>query len=357
MVGWGEAARFETTGPDAFDEAARWWREWLSGHRRQGAPGPVAFGSFGFAGGRSVLIVPRVVIGRLGGVTWQTIVDDAEPAGTTARRPVPRVRWLEDGAEFERWDAAVCEVLRRLRDTSLAKVVLARGIDGVLDDVLDLRTAVGLLADRFPTCWSFAVDGLFGATPELLVRTASRAVSSLVLAGTSWDDRQLRNTGRIAAEHAYAVRSVVDALRQSGAELDPCGEPEMLRLANVTHLATKVTGRLADGVQSVSLAGRLHPTAAVCGTPTRQAFDTISEVEGIDRGRYAGPVGWMDADGDGEWCIALRCAQAEGRSVRAFAGAGIVEGATSSVEWAEVAAKFGAIRGLFADDQVLAGCR
>jgi menaquinone-specific isochorismate synthase len=198
------------------------------------------------------------------------------------------------------------------------------------------------------------VDGLLGATPEMLVRREKGLVTSRVLAGTirrtGDDDRDLALAGSLARsskdleEHEYAVRSVADALDPYCSGMNVPETPFVLHLPNVMHLATDVTGVLRSGgdASSLGLAAALHPSAAVCGTPTAAAAAMISELEGMDRGRYAGPVGWMDASGDGEWGIALRCAQVDpqdGRRLRLFAGCGIVAGSDPEAELAESTAK------------------
>jgi menaquinone-specific isochorismate synthase len=210
------------------------------------------------------------------------------------------------------------------------------------------------LSSTYPSCWTFAVDGLVGATPELLVRRTGDIVTSRVLAGTvrrQGDEQSdaslaqsLLDSGKDLAEHEYAVHSVARALAAHCTDLDVPDRPHVLPLANVQHLATDITGRLADEASVLVLAATLHPTAAVCGTPTERALTVINEVEGMDRDRYAGPVGWLDASGDGEFGIALRCAHISEQSVRAFAGCGIVAASDPDEELAESVAKLVPIR-------------
>jgi menaquinone-specific isochorismate synthase len=179
-------------------------------------------------------------------------------------------------------------------------------------------------------------------------------VVSRVLAGTigrgtdAVDDAQhaaaLLHSGKDRLEHELAVRSVAEALAPFCSDLVVPRAPEIVRLANVQHLQTDVTGRLANGESALQLAAALHPTAAVCGTPTGAARQAISVLEGFDRGRYAGPVGWVDARGDGAFGIALRCARVSGREVRMYAGAGIVRGSVPAAELAETQDKLVAIR-------------
>ena len=231
----------------------------------------------------------------------------------------------------------------------LDKVVLARDVVATADGPVDVRHLLVRLAAAYPSCWTFSVDGLVGATPELLVRRTGDLVTSRVLAGTvrrRGDDqtdaglaRALLASDKDTEEHEYAVRSVARALAAHCTDLDVPSRPHVLELANVQHLATDVTGRLADSATVLALAASLHPTAAVCGTPTERAFALIAELEQMDRGRYAGPVGWFDRHGDGEFGIALRCARVEDDQVRAFAGCGIVAGSEPADEVAESNAK------------------
>ena len=205
-------------------------------------------------------------------------------------------------------------------------------------------------------CWTFHVEGLFGATPEMLVRRERGLVTSRVLAGTirrtGDDERDLALAATLARsskdleEHEYAVRSVADALDPHCSSMNVPEAPFVLHLPNVMHLATDVAGVVHDSgtVSSLKLAESLHPSAAVGGTPTTPALALITEIEGMQRGRYAGPVGWIDASGDGEWGLALRSAEVLGDSVRLFAGCGIVAGSDPEAELAESQAKLVPVR-------------
>jgi menaquinone-specific isochorismate synthase len=242
------------------------------------------------------------------------------------------------------------------------KVVLARDEWVETDRPLDLRTVASRLAATFPTCWTYCVDGLIGATPELLVRSSHGLVTSRVLAGTirrTADDganlaqaAALARSSKDLEEHKFAVASVAQSLAAFTDELSVPEVPYVLHLANVMHLASDVAGVLRgqgelDRPLSLDIAGALHPTAAVCGTPTAPALRVLTALEGADRGRYAGPVGWMNAAGDGEWGIALRGAQTSPgrRRARLFAGGGIVRASVPEEELAETEAKFAAMRG------------
>lgn len=255
------------------------------------------------------------------------------------------------------WLAAVDAAVRELEDpdAALEKVVLARDLLVRTAAPLDPAVLARRLAARFPTCFTFVHEGLVGATPELLVRRTGIEVDALVLAGsasrgtTAEDDRQvgaaLRASAKDRAEHHHAVRSVRAALAPHCPALEVEAEPHLLRLANVQHLATRVRGRLAEPTTTLlHLADDLHPTAAVCGTPTGAALARIHDLEGMDRGRYAGPVGWVDAAGDGELGIALRCAELTSAGARLFAGAGIVAGSRPEAELEETRLKLAAMR-------------
>jgi menaquinone-specific isochorismate synthase len=262
------------------------------------------------------------------------------------------------------WCVAVAAAVARIDAGELAKVVLARDLFVTADRPLDPRRLLLRLAERFPDTWTFAVDGLLGATPELLLRRTGRVLESRVLAGTARrgagaDDERLAAALAASAkdhtEHAYAVDSLADALRPFCSELSVPAEPDLLTLPNVRHLASDVRGRQRDDDPSglLELVGAVHPTAAVGGTPTDRATELIRELEGMDRGRYAGPVGWLDARGDGEFGLAIRCAELtgaeDGRQARLFAGCGIVTGSDPVAELAETQAKLAAFQAALED--------
>jgi menaquinone-specific isochorismate synthase len=367
LIGWGEAARLVVSGADRFEQAVRWWRALnlgahVSDKVRVPGTGPVVFGSFAFADGptSSVLVLPQVVLGRRNGRTWLTYVGPAEPepdGPVPAARGPEHVRVTDGALTPDAWRDAVATAVKRIRAGELSKVVLARDLIARADAPVDIRHLVRGLAQRYPACFTFSVSGLVGATPELLVERQGEHVVSRVLAGTAWGTDGPDAAARLMAsakdreEHDYAVRSAFDAIAPYCTELTAPQRPTVMELANVMHLATEVTGTLRSraslngtATDALSLAGLLHPTAAVCGTPTRRAGRVIGDLEGMDRGRYAGPVGWMDARGDGEWGIALRCAEVDGAHLRLFAGCGIVSGSDPESEFAEAQAKFVAVR-------------
>ena len=371
LVGWGEAAVLRPSGPDRFAEARAWWEELARTavvRDEVGEPGTglVCFGSFAFADdpGDSVLVVPEVVVGRRGDRTWVTTVGSA---GITSAPALQRhqdvdapqdVTWADGAISGAAWESVVAEAVGRINAGELEKVVLARDLVATADADVDVRWPLRRLAEGYPMCWTFHVDGLFGATPEMLVRRERGLVTSRVLAGTirrtGDDERDLALAATLARsskdleEHEYAVRSVAEALAPHCTSMNVPESPFVLHLPNVMHLATDVAGVAGDGAvdhaSSLTLAEALHPSAAVGGTPTSSAVALIDEIEGMDRGRYAGPVGWMDATGDGEWGIALRSAEVDGPRVRLFAGCGIVADSDPEAELAEAQAKFVPVR-------------
>jgi menaquinone-specific isochorismate synthase len=369
LAGWGEAARVTLpAGADRFTAAEKWLREVADGAdiddrvRRRGS-GLVAFGTFTFddASDGSVLIVPRTILGRDGtGNAWlTTITPEGEPAWTPgpSKPPVPPgdLRWHDGSLSAPEWEQTVGEAVRRITHSAdLHKVVLARDLHASADIRIDARVLLRWLAARYPGCFTFACDGLVGATPELLIRKDGWEVSSLVLAGTTTrgatqaDDsalaRALLGSAKENEEHEYAAASLRDTLSPLCAAMYIAPRPELIRLPNVQHLGTRVRGTLAAARSALTLVAAVHPTAAVGGTPTDVAVEVIRELESMDRERYAGPVGWVDADGNGEWGIALRCAQLDGNRARLFAGCGIVAGSDPAAELAETESKLRPMR-------------
>ena len=365
LVGWGVAAEVRTHGDTRFADAVKWWSETIAratvrDEVTEPGTGLVSFGTFAFADepGDSILVVPRVVVGRRGDTTWLTTVGElSEPIAPVARASAPGTISFADGAlNGEQWMSVVADAVARISAGDLEKVVLARDLIATASEPVDVRWPLGRLAETYPMCWTFHVDGMFGATPEMLVRRERGLVTSRVLAGTirrtGDDERDLALAATLARsskdleEHEYAVRSVADALEPHCSSMNVPEAPFVLHLPNVMHLATDVAGVVHDAatVTSLQLAEALHPSAAVGGTPTTVATDLITRIEGMDRDRYAGPVGWMDASGDGEWGIALRSARVEGRTVRLFAGCGIVADSDPAAELAEAQAKFVPVR-------------
>ena len=368
LVGWGRAATFTARGPERFAAADTWWRTQVARSVSRddvGRPGSglVAFGSFAFAdeGEGTTLVVPEIVVGRRDGISWITTIGTtfSTPPTLTPREELgvgPDVAFEDDETRRARWRDTVATAVARIAAGDLDKVVLARSVDAVSDQVIDVRRPLRRLAAQYPSCWTFHIDGFFGSTPEMLVRLEGGLVTSRVLAGTirrSGDDQRdlalaasLAHSSKDLEEHEYAVASVAEALAPHCTGMNVPEAPFVLHLPNVMHLATDVTGVLRDDASALSLAAALHPSAAVGGTPRPAAVALIAKIEDLDRARYAGPVGWIGADGDGEWGIGLRSAQLldGGRRVRLFAGCGIVAESVPADELAESDAKLVPVR-------------
>ena len=373
LAGWGEAVRVTLpAGEDRFTAGEKWLRSVFDVAKvddrvRVRGSGPVAFGTFTFdaSSDGSVLVVPRVVLGRDGhGQAWLTTVAES---GQALGRPLPPntglvsptgLSWQEGSLPGPRWEQAVAEAVAAIKAGGLRKVVLARDVFGTAAEPIDARILLQRLAVRYPGCFTFACDGMIGATPELLVRRAGREVSALVLGGTlprgedAAEDEalgeELLASAKNNEEHAYAVVSIREALAPLCEVLEVETRPALLKFPNLQHLGTRVRGTLAGGgtpKSALALAATMHPPAAVCGTPTGAALDLIRELEHMDRERYAGPVGWMDAEGNGEFGIAIRSAQLSGRTARLFAGCGIVAGSEPAAELAETMVKLQPMRG------------
>ncbi|MFG1699822.1 isochorismate synthase MenF [Nonomuraea sp. NPDC049309] len=358
LVGWGEAARVAVPpGPGRF----AWARKWLStvlgeaqvdDSVRTPGSGAVAFGSFTFdedAHG-SVLVVPRAVLARRGGRAWLTTIGESPLETFTPIRDPGRISYGDGSLSAPEWEHVVAQAAKRIREGELEKVVLARDLVATAERPIDVRLLLTRLARRYPECYTFSVAGLVGATPELLIRRTGQEIESLVLAGTTprgtdRADDLARGAALLASakdrhEHECAIASVRQTLAPLCSSLTTPDEPELLVLPNVQHLASHVTGRLADGASVLDVVAAMHPTAAVGGTPTHTAIQVIRELEGMDRAGYAGPVGWIDAHGDGEWGIALRSGLIQGRRARLFAGGGIMGDSDPAAELAEAQAKF-----------------
>jgi menaquinone-specific isochorismate synthase len=377
LVGWGETARITLpAGEDRFTAGEKWLRALFDGAQvddqvSEPGSGLVAFGSFTFdsASDGSVLVVPGTVIGRRNGRSWLTTISPAaglvpQPRVAPEGAPTPvtapaELRWHDGSLTAPEWERAVAAAVTRIRAGDLRKVVLARDLFATASAPIDLRLMLRRLSGQYPDCYTFACADLVGATPELLIRRQDADISALVLAGTFPRGRDAAEDAALGAallasakeneEHEYAVAGVRSTLAALCDRLDVDPAPSLLRYANVQHLGTRVTGRLAapraGGEHSVlALAAALHPTGAVCGTPAETAMELIRDLEGMDRGRYAGPVGWIDARGNGEWGIALRCAEVDGRRARLFAGCGIVAGSDPAAELAETQVKFAPMR-------------
>jgi menaquinone-specific isochorismate synthase len=300
------------------------------------AAGPRAVGALPFSGtGR--LIVPARIVGRDGdGRAWCTTIDAPSPAPELhLAPPEPTAFTVTAQSTLDDWRRNVDAVLA---DTTVAKVVLARTVTVAADRPFVIRTVLARLHASQPGCVVYADGGFVGASPELLVRRKGDAVVCRPLAGTGLSPNALRDSRKDQHEHQLVVEAVVDALTKH-CDVVHANPAASLQFADVAHLATVVTAR-APHATAVDLAAALHPTPAVAGTPRDRALALIAELETSPRGRYAGPFGWVDARGDGEFVVSLRGADIDGAHATLHAGAGIVTGSDADAEWAETGAKF-----------------
>jgi menaquinone-specific isochorismate synthase len=363
LVGFGEYKKFEVKGENRFKEAKTWWEERVSEFKIQNnvhgsGTGPILFSSFSFDPNEiSVLVIPEILIGQKNGKSWITWIGDVKQPNLEKINIAPvsgEIKWQEGSLSEQAWQSQVSSAINAIKSNKLEKVVLARDITATSKTEIGVRSLLQRLEIEYPSTWIFLVDGLIGATPELLVRLSKSLVTSRVLAGTirktGNEDRDLTLAASLAKsskdleEHEYAVRSVADALAPFCSSTNVPEAPFVLHLSNVMHLATDVTGVLNDSAKQsdiFTLIAQLHPSAAVCGTPALEAKKLIVELEQMNRQRYAGPVGWIDANNDGEIAIALRCGQLSNdrNSIRIFAGCGIVAGSDPATEFAESQAK------------------
>ncbi|MEU6374874.1 isochorismate synthase [Streptomyces sp. NPDC046909] len=326
-------------------------RDALAALRRPDAPAPVVVGSIPFApDAPPALAVPDMVhwappLREDPLVALPVPHDDGRPDWEVREVPAP-----------ERYGAAVAAAVARMRAGEFDKVVLARTLELTSRREPDLRAMLRRLAQRDPAGYTFAVPSgpgrtLIGASPELLVSREGGRLTANPLAGSAPRSGDLAEDVRRAVallesekdlhEHAVVVAAVRQALAPFCRRIEVPERPTLVRTATMWHLSTTVTGELAaPDTTALDLASALHPTPAVCGTPTELARRVIAESEPFDRGPYTGMVGWQDADGDGEWVVTIRCAEAEGRALRLFAGAGVVAASSPEAETAETAAKF-----------------
>ena len=363
LVGFGEYKKLEVVGADRFKKAREWWSTEIANFSihnnvHGSGTGPILFTSFAFDENQpSVLIIPQIVIGQKNGKSWITwIGEQSQPDISQLKNAAisGEITWDAGSISEDKWRNQVAAAIAAIKSDQLEKVVLARDLSAHSTTEIDARQLIKKLEIEYPSTWLFLVDGLVGATPELLVRLNKSLVTSRVLAGTirktGDEDRDLALAASLAKsskdleEHEYAVRSVADALAPFCTSTNVPESPFVLHLSNVMHLATDVTGVLNDSAKPTdifTLISELHPSAAVCGTPTDTAKKLIRELEEMNRGRYAGPVGWIDVHGDGEIAIALRCGQLthNNKSIRIFAGCGIVAGSDPEKEFAESQAK------------------
>ena len=386
MVGFGEAARFESTGPERFAEARAWWGAAVAAAQTTndvGLPGtgPVAFASFSFSftsARSSRMVVPEIVVGRHDDASWLTYTTADPHAELSIQAAEERLALLLDDVSEEHelypgddrlvtgavseddYRERVAAGVRAINDGRLTKLVLARDAVAELGAPIAVAQVLRELALRYADCWTYSMDGLIGSTPEMLIQVDGTRARARVLAGTldraaapagdaDYAHRLLSGDEKQRHEHGLAIDSLTAQLGPLVTGMDAPDEPFVLELPNVWHLASDVEAQLrVDGgatPSALDLAEVLHPTAAVCGTPTKAAGALIRELEGMDRGPYAGPVGWVDAAGNGEFGIALRGGVVESPTrVRLYAGCGIVGASDPEAELAESWAKMRPMR-------------
>ena len=362
FIAFGSYKTHRVSGKKRFADASSWWKNELSQLEIKNnvhgvGTGHILFASFAFAEEEpSVLTIPEIVVAQKNGKSWITWIGNGQPelVSQIIDQVGLNLTWSQGALSDEEWRSAVNASVTKIKEGELEKVVLARDLIAHADKEINPAALIQSLETEYPSTWLFLVDNLIGATPELLVRLSKSLVTSRVLAGTirrtGDEERDFALAGSLAKsskdleEHEYAVRSVAEALEPFASSTNVPDAPFVLHLPNVMHLATDVTGVINDSATKVDifkLISALHPSAAVCGTPTDVARDVITELESMNRARYAGPVGWIDAHGDGEMGIALRCGQIaeDRRSIRLFAGCGIVAGSSAEQELAESQAK------------------
>lgn len=387
LVGLGEAIRFTADGPERFSSLRRWWTGVAAAASVQDdvelpGTGPVAFSSIAFSGTsayQSRLIVPRLLVGRSGDSGWLTLITDDPQAELSAEAAEAELAALLEDASAERnlspggdqlvpgrvseaqYEESVRAGVRAIASGELSKLVLARDAVAELGSPLAVSQVVRELALRYADCWTYSIDGLIGSTPEMLVKVTANTARARVLAGTldratapagdgSYAARMLTGNEKQRHEHRLAIDSLTAELGPLVTGMIAPEEPFVLELPNVWHLASDVEAQLRvheDGTSpsALDLAEVLHPTAAVCGTPTATADALIRKLEDMDRGPYAGPVGWVDASGNGEFGIALRGGVIESPTrVRLYAGCGIVAASDPVAELAESWAKMRPMR-------------
>jgi salicylate biosynthesis isochorismate synthase/menaquinone-specific isochorismate synthase len=393
LAALGCAHAIEDHGPQRFRRVAAEWRA-LASHAQAGAPdgppgaGLVALGGFAFAdaGGRAPhwagfapasLHVPEVAIARAGDDARLTLAalahPDDDPAALLARleerlaglesRPLPLLDPAPAGRTAvssvmppEHYEHAVADAVARIRAGELEKVVLAREVAVHAPQDHRAPAVFDTLRQAFPECFVFCVgrgDAAFlAASPELLVRREGSRAQTVALAGSirrsadpAVDDHlgeQLLRSAKDREEQAIVARRITHALRAHAVWVTAPEEPTVIKVANIQHLATPIRAQLRHPVSALELAGHLHPTPAV-GAEPREGVAVIPALEGLDRGWYAGAIGWTDASEDGEFCVGLRCALLRGREARCYAGVGVVRDSDPAAELAETEVKLGAL--------------
>ncbi|AZL05089.1 isochorismate synthase [Brevibacterium aurantiacum] len=384
LIGFGRTLRIRARGRDRFTELSKAWKAITDAASIEDevdllGSGLMCFATVAYSGESevdSLIHVPEFVLGRRGGRVWMTsiITEGATPVPPVLKsEPLRRVTSATSSPgdlDSSSWADLVAKVSQMLtpvgdsaevdpftEDSTLRKIVLARDELVTSDDDIDVRSVLGELNRSYPSCWTFDVAGLIGSTPELLIGVENARVTSRVLAGTYRVEndptsempaaRKLLSAHKDSTEHAFAIASLQRSLSSVADDVSVDERPHLLPLANVIHSASDASAHLPEDscLNALDIAAAVHPTAAVGGYPQASAIAHVDELEPLDRGRYSGPVGWMDDRGNGQFGIALRCGQLEDRNrIRLFAGAGIMPDSDPLAEVAETEAKFAPMR-------------
>ena len=361
LIGWGEEHRLETTGPNRVLELDSLWKDLvaqaeITDEVNLSGSGLVSFGSIAFSDQSkttSVLVIPKVVVGKQGDTLWLTTIniDEAEALKLIDLDSNFTSASFEPGQiSKDQYLLNVEKGLEVIASGQIQKVVLARDLSASVSKDFNINPALRKLEKKFDSCYIYSVAGMFGASPELLVKVSHSEFSARVLAGTAGRGTDpgvdqaigsaLIESPKNRAEHKFAIDSLVASLSEFTKEITVDSEPFSIALPNLWHLASDVKAMLSSDSTSLQVVNALHPSAAVAGTPRDKALEVIEEIENVNRGRYAGPVGWLGADGDGVWAIALRGAQLSNGKLTAFAGCGIVSGSDAQAELDEAILKF-----------------
>jgi menaquinone-specific isochorismate synthase len=410
LAALGEALTLQASGAERFASVADRWRALSAAAVSDPADepagaGPVAVGGFSFAGDGggaphwrgfepASLVVPEVALTRskrkdetkdgeakpVVGLTLTSLASPDDLPEELLERleqrlselrtselplldPAPTGRFqVASAMPPEHYEQAVARAVERIAAGDLEKIVLAREVQVHAPQDYDPAAVFGVLREEFPSCFVFCVGRgdatLIAASPELLIRREGHRVSTLALAGSTRRSadpavdehlgEQLLRDASYREEHAIVARRIERTLRPHAIWVAAAPEPELVRIANIQHLATPIRAQLAAPMEALELAGLMHPTPAVGGEPLERAAPLIPALEGLDRGWYSGPVGWTDATGDGEFCVALRCALLRGNVARCYAGNGIVRDSDPASELAETEVKLQALLPLLA---------
>ncbi|MEK9986982.1 MAG: isochorismate synthase [Aquiluna sp.] len=362
IIGYGVAKRLSSSGEDRIAQLASGWQELVEESEitdEVSIPGSGLLGltSITFSpesGAESVIIVPARTLVIQEGHCYEVVASLSETVESGIQ---PSGQFVEGEQSSEGFRASVEKAIKEIQGGNLEKVVLARDLLLPAESDIDLAGALEKLHERYPHCWTYKVESVFGASPELLIRSEGGEVSARVLAGTAGRgtdpdvDRAiadgLSHSLKNKHEHSLAVDSLVEALEPYCSVIEADNEPFSLALPDLWHLATDVRGKLKSSTSLLDVVDALHPTAAVAGTPTAKAMQLIDRLEPFDRAGYAGPVGWLSSDGSGEIAIALRGGVIEPGAIRALAGSGIVGESDPEAELSETELKFRAVRWAF----------